>query len=123
MFVCFFPDSLYLDSPPNNSSSNFRRPSVCVARFLSQLWLTMSQLQFQCPSSPMSAAPAPVQLTQPGYSIPCASGTLPSESASQPIRSSALPAGSVTPYNTTTSTTIGLLVLYKTLILYFTPNF
>uniref|UniRef100_A0A3P8UD45 Staufen double-stranded RNA binding protein 1 n=1 Tax=Cynoglossus semilaevis TaxID=244447 RepID=A0A3P8UD45_CYNSE len=65
----------------------------------------MSQLQFQCPSSPMSAAPAPVQLTQPGYSIPCASGTLPSESASQPIRSSALPAGSVTPYNTTTTST------------------
>uniref|UniRef100_A0A665U6B9 Double-stranded RNA-binding protein Staufen homolog 1 n=1 Tax=Echeneis naucrates TaxID=173247 RepID=A0A665U6B9_ECHNA len=39
---------------------------------------------------------------QPGYSIPCASGTLPSESASQPIRSSALPAGSATPYSTTT---------------------
>uniref|UniRef100_A0AAQ5YZ73 Double-stranded RNA-binding protein Staufen homolog 1 n=1 Tax=Amphiprion ocellaris TaxID=80972 RepID=A0AAQ5YZ73_AMPOC len=64
----------------------------------------MSQLQFQCPSSPMPAAPAPLQLgqPQPGYSIPCASGTLPSESASQPIRSSALPAGSATPYNTTT---------------------
>lgn len=64
----------------------------------------MSQLQFQCPASPMPAASAPLQLgqPQPGYSIPCASGTLPSESASQPIRSSALPAGSATPYNTTT---------------------
>ncbi len=70
----------------------------------------MSQLQFQCPASPMSAAPAPLQLgqPQPGYSIPCASGTLPSESASQPIRSSALPAGSATPYNTTT----GLFILF-----------
>uniref|UniRef100_A0AAQ6IKQ3 DRBM domain-containing protein n=1 Tax=Anabas testudineus TaxID=64144 RepID=A0AAQ6IKQ3_ANATE len=64
----------------------------------------MSQLQFQCPASPMPAASAPLQLgqPQPGYSIPCASGTLPSESASQPIRSSSLPAGSATPYNTTT---------------------
>ncbi|XP_049895248.1 double-stranded RNA-binding protein Staufen homolog 1 isoform X1 [Epinephelus moara] len=64
----------------------------------------MSQLQFQCPASPMPAASAPMQLgqPQPGYSIPCASGTLPSESASQPIRSSALPAGSATPYSTTT---------------------
>uniref|UniRef100_A0A665U741 Double-stranded RNA-binding protein Staufen homolog 1 n=1 Tax=Echeneis naucrates TaxID=173247 RepID=A0A665U741_ECHNA len=64
----------------------------------------MSQLQFQCPASPIPAAPAPLQLgqPQPGYSIPCASGTLPSESASQPIRSSALPAGSATPYSTTT---------------------
>ncbi|KAK2862027.1 hypothetical protein Q5P01_001560 [Channa striata] len=64
----------------------------------------MSQLQFQCPSSPMPAASAPLQLgqPQPGYSIPCASGTLPSESASQPIRNSSLPAGSATPYNTTT---------------------
>ncbi|XP_028262551.1 double-stranded RNA-binding protein Staufen homolog 1 isoform X1 [Parambassis ranga] len=64
----------------------------------------MSQLQFQCPAGPMSAASAPLQLgqPQPSYSIPCASGTLPSESASQPIRSSALPAGSATPYNTTT---------------------
>uniref|UniRef100_A0A7N8Y4A8 Double-stranded RNA-binding protein Staufen homolog 1 n=1 Tax=Mastacembelus armatus TaxID=205130 RepID=A0A7N8Y4A8_9TELE len=64
----------------------------------------MSQLQFQCPASPMPAASAPLQLgqPQPGYSIPCASGTLPSESASQPMRNSALPAGSVTPYNTTT---------------------
>uniref|UniRef100_A0A669DL63 Double-stranded RNA-binding protein Staufen homolog 1 n=1 Tax=Oreochromis niloticus TaxID=8128 RepID=A0A669DL63_ORENI len=61
----------------------------------------MSQLQFQCPASPMPAASAPLQ-PQPGYSIPCASGTLPSESASQPIRSSALPAGSATPYNSTT---------------------
>ncbi|XP_068450898.1 double-stranded RNA-binding protein Staufen homolog 1 isoform X1 [Clinocottus analis] len=65
----------------------------------------MSQLQFQCPASPMSAPSAPLQLgqAQPCYSIPCSSGTLPSESASQPIRSSALPAGSVTPYNTTVS--------------------
>lgn len=64
----------------------------------------MSQLQFQCSVSPMTAASAPLQLgqPQPGYSIPCASGTLPSESASQPMRSSALPAGSATPYNTTT---------------------
>lgn len=61
----------------------------------------MSQLQFQCPASPMPAASAPLQ-PQPSYSIPCASGTLPSESASQPIRSSALPAGSATPYNSTT---------------------
>ncbi|MEQ2168224.1 hypothetical protein GOODEAATRI_012106, partial [Goodea atripinnis] len=64
----------------------------------------MSQLQFQCPPSPIPAASAPLQLGQPqlGYSIPCATGALPSESASQPIRSSALPAGSATPYNTTT---------------------
>ncbi|XP_029006638.1 double-stranded RNA-binding protein Staufen homolog 1 isoform X1 [Betta splendens] len=64
----------------------------------------MSQLQFQCPSSPMPATTAPLQLgqPQPGYSIPCAAGTLPSESASQPVRSSSLPAGSATPYNTTT---------------------
>lgn len=64
----------------------------------------MSQLQFHCPASPMPAAPAPLPLgqPQPGYSIPCASSTLPSESASQPIRSSALPAGSATPYSTTT---------------------
>uniref|UniRef100_A0A1A8DG98 Double-stranded RNA-binding protein Staufen homolog 1 n=1 Tax=Nothobranchius kadleci TaxID=1051664 RepID=A0A1A8DG98_NOTKA len=66
--------------------------------------MRMSQLQFQCPVSPMPAASAPLQLgqPQPGYSIPCATGALPSESASQPIRSSALPAGSATPYNTTT---------------------
>nr|XP_057943479.1 double-stranded RNA-binding protein Staufen homolog 1 isoform X2 [Doryrhamphus excisus] len=64
----------------------------------------MSQLQFQCPASPMPAAPAPLQMgqPQPGYSIPCATSTLASESASQPVRSSALPAGSVTPYNTIT---------------------
>ncbi|XP_029908287.1 double-stranded RNA-binding protein Staufen homolog 1 isoform X2 [Myripristis murdjan] len=61
----------------------------------------MSQLQFQCPGSPMPAASAPLQLgqPQPGYSIPCASGTLPSESASQPVRSSSLPAGSATPFS------------------------
>uniref|UniRef100_A0A1A8IKE4 Double-stranded RNA-binding protein Staufen homolog 1 n=1 Tax=Nothobranchius kuhntae TaxID=321403 RepID=A0A1A8IKE4_NOTKU len=64
--------------------------------------MRMSQLQFQCPVSSMPAASAPLQLgqPQPGYSIPCATGALPSESASQPIRSSALPAGSATPYNT-----------------------
>lgn len=62
-------------------------------------------MQFQCPASPMPAAPAPLPLgqqQQPGYSIPCASGSLPSESASQPGRSSALPAGSATAYNITT---------------------
>ncbi|XP_041836468.1 double-stranded RNA-binding protein Staufen homolog 1 isoform X2 [Melanotaenia boesemani] len=64
----------------------------------------MSQLQFQCPPSSMPPASAPLQMgqPQPGYSIPCATGALPSESASQPIRSSALPAGSATPYSTTT---------------------
>ncbi|XP_056294118.1 double-stranded RNA-binding protein Staufen homolog 1 isoform X3 [Pseudoliparis swirei] len=65
--------------------------------------MSQLQLQFQCPASPMPAACGPLQLGQPQscYSIPCSSGTLPSESASQPIRSSALPAGSATPYNTT----------------------
>lgn len=75
----------------------------------------MSQLQFQCPPSSIPAASAPLQLgqPQPGYSIPCAAGALPSESASQPIRSSALPAGSATPYITTT----GLFAfLYYTLL-------
>ncbi|KAK1901326.1 Double-stranded RNA-binding protein Staufen like 1 [Dissostichus eleginoides] len=64
----------------------------------------MSQLQFQCPTSPIPAASAPLQLgqPQPGYSIHCAAGTLPSESAGQPMRSSALPAGSATPYNNNT---------------------
>ncbi|XP_021177251.2 double-stranded RNA-binding protein Staufen homolog 1 isoform X3 [Fundulus heteroclitus] len=64
----------------------------------------MSQLQFQCPPSSIPAASAPLQLgqPQPGYSIPCAAGALPSESASQPMRSSALPAGSATPYNIST---------------------
>ncbi|XP_077430187.1 double-stranded RNA-binding protein Staufen homolog 1 isoform X2 [Vanacampus margaritifer] len=66
----------------------------------------MSQLQFQCPTSPMAAAPAPLQLgqpqPQPGFSIPCAASTLASESAGQPVRSSALPAGSATPYTTIT---------------------
>uniref|UniRef100_A0A3Q3A195 Double-stranded RNA-binding protein Staufen homolog 1 n=1 Tax=Kryptolebias marmoratus TaxID=37003 RepID=A0A3Q3A195_KRYMA len=48
---------------------------------------------FQCPASPVPAASAPLQLgqPQPGYSIPCATGALPSESASQPVRTSALP--------------------------------
>ncbi|XP_072308538.1 double-stranded RNA-binding protein Staufen homolog 1 isoform X2 [Eucyclogobius newberryi] len=65
----------------------------------------MSQMQFQCPASPLPAAPAPLvlgQQQQPNYSIPCASGTLQSENASQPGRSSALPAGSATAYNPTT---------------------
>lgn len=64
----------------------------------------MSQLQYHCPASPIPAASAqmPLGQPQPGYSIPCASGTLPSESAGQPIRSSALPAGSATAYSTTT---------------------
>ncbi|XP_057702698.1 double-stranded RNA-binding protein Staufen homolog 1 isoform X1 [Corythoichthys intestinalis] len=58
--------------------------------------------QFQCPAGPMPATPAPLQLgqPQPGFSIPCAASTLASESASQPVRSSALPAGSATPYST-----------------------
>ncbi|XP_061731195.1 double-stranded RNA-binding protein Staufen homolog 1 isoform X2 [Nerophis ophidion] len=62
----------------------------------------MSQLQ--CPASPMPAAPPALQVgqPQPGYSIPCATSTLASESASQPVRSSALPAGSATPYSTIT---------------------
>ncbi|CAG06952.1 unnamed protein product, partial [Tetraodon nigroviridis] len=64
----------------------------------------MSQHHYHCPASPMPAASVPLPLGQPqsGYSIPCGSGILPSESASQPIRSSALPAGSATPYITTT---------------------
>ncbi|XP_019751346.1 double-stranded RNA-binding protein Staufen homolog 1 isoform X1 [Hippocampus comes] len=66
----------------------------------------MSQLQFHCPASPMPAAPAPRQLGQPqlrpSFSIPCATSTLASESAGQPVRSSALPAGSATPYSTIT---------------------
>uniref|UniRef100_A0AAX7UYJ7 Double-stranded RNA-binding protein Staufen homolog 1 n=1 Tax=Astatotilapia calliptera TaxID=8154 RepID=A0AAX7UYJ7_ASTCA len=90
----------------------------------------MSQLQFQCPASPMPAASAPLQ-PQPSYSIPCASGTLPSESASQPIRSSALPAGSATPYNSTTELSalcikLGKKPLYKPIDAYTgmrPPNF
>lgn len=66
----------------------------------------MSQLQFHCPASPMPAAPAPRQLGQPqlrpSFSIPCATSTLASESAGQPVRSSALPAGSATPYSNVT---------------------
>lgn len=76
----------------------------------------MSQHQYHCPASSMPAAPAPLPLGQPqsGYSIPCGSGILPSESASQPIRSSALPAGSATPY----TTTAGYIVLLFSLIKY-----
>ncbi|XP_034143465.1 double-stranded RNA-binding protein Staufen homolog 1 isoform X3 [Esox lucius] len=64
--------------------------------------------QFQCPGNPMStpAASPMQQLSQPhpGYSIPCASGPLPSESASHPLRSSALPSGSATPFSPSSST-------------------
>lgn len=92
----FHPDLLHQQFPSHR----------CAAKlFLQEARLTgMSQLQFQCVVSPMPTASAPLQLgqPQPGYSIPCPSGTLPSESASQPIRSSALPAGSATPYNSPT---------------------
>lgn len=79
-------------------------PTADFSSWLQHQSKRMSQLQFQCPPSAIPAASAPLQLgqLQPGYSIPCATGALPSESASQPIRSSALPAGSATPYNTTT---------------------
>lgn len=99
----------YIQTSSINSSSHFGSHHRCIAEFIfwpqpTKLSATMSQIQFQCPSSPVPAASAPLQLgqPQPGYSIPCASGTLPSESASQPIRSSSLPAGSATPYNTST---------------------
>ncbi|XP_046882183.1 double-stranded RNA-binding protein Staufen homolog 1 isoform X2 [Hypomesus transpacificus] len=65
----------------------------------------MSQLQFQCPGNSMSGAvlaTTPLQLpphSQPGYSIPCSSSPLPSESASHPLRSSALPSGSATVFS------------------------
>ncbi|XP_023661327.1 double-stranded RNA-binding protein Staufen homolog 1 [Paramormyrops kingsleyae] len=61
----------------------------------------MSQVQFQpALSSPLpSTVSMPLSQPQPGFSIPCASGTLPSESASHPLRSSALPSASVTPFN------------------------
>uniref|UniRef100_A0AAY4E1Z5 Double-stranded RNA-binding protein Staufen homolog 1 n=1 Tax=Denticeps clupeoides TaxID=299321 RepID=A0AAY4E1Z5_9TELE len=61
----------------------------------------MSQLQFQSPGNPLSS-PAPLQMAppQPGFSIPCAGApTLPSESASHPLRSSALPSASATPFS------------------------
>ncbi|XP_026866717.2 double-stranded RNA-binding protein Staufen homolog 1 isoform X1 [Electrophorus electricus] len=59
----------------------------------------MSQLQFQSPGNPMpSSAPLQVAPPQPGFSIPCPTGSLPSESASHPLRSSALPSASVTPF-------------------------
>uniref|UniRef100_A0A8C8M108 Double-stranded RNA-binding protein Staufen homolog 1 n=1 Tax=Oncorhynchus tshawytscha TaxID=74940 RepID=A0A8C8M108_ONCTS len=62
---------------------------------------------FQCPGNPMSSAAAsPMQQLsqpQPGYSIPCASSPLPSESASHPLRSSALPLGSATPFSPTST--------------------
>lgn len=75
----------------------------------------MSQHHYHCPASPMPAAPVPLPLgqSQSGYIIPCGSGILPSESASQPIRSSALPAGSATPYTTTTGYIVLLFSLMK----------
>lgn len=97
------PDVLSQQFPPAPAFTTAALPSsrLDLGRRLTTLQAaptTMSQLQFQCPASPMMAASAPMQ-PQPCYSIPCPSGTLPSESASQPIRSSALPAGSATPYN------------------------
>uniref|UniRef100_A0A8C8FVJ5 Double-stranded RNA-binding protein Staufen homolog 1 n=1 Tax=Oncorhynchus tshawytscha TaxID=74940 RepID=A0A8C8FVJ5_ONCTS len=63
--------------------------------------------QFQCPGNLMSSpAASPMQQLsqpQPGYSIPCASGPLPSESASHPLLSSALPSGSATPFSPTST--------------------
>lgn len=91
-------------------------PSLGQARFTG-----MSQHQYHCPASPMPAAPALLPLGQPqsGYSIPCGSGILPSESASQPIRSSALPAGSATPYTTTTGYILFLFSLMKYILFLF----
>ncbi|XP_016374478.1 double-stranded RNA-binding protein Staufen homolog 1-like [Sinocyclocheilus rhinocerous] len=59
----------------------------------------MSQLQFQAPGNPAPSA-APLQLAPPqlGFSIPCAAAPLPSESASHPLRNSALPSASATPF-------------------------
>uniref|UniRef100_A0A8C2L3X8 Double-stranded RNA-binding protein Staufen homolog 1 n=1 Tax=Cyprinus carpio TaxID=7962 RepID=A0A8C2L3X8_CYPCA len=59
----------------------------------------MSQLQFQVPGNPAPSA-APLQLAppQPGFSIPCGAAPLPSESASHPLRNSALPSASATPF-------------------------
>ncbi|XP_059426573.1 double-stranded RNA-binding protein Staufen homolog 1 isoform X1 [Carassius carassius] len=59
----------------------------------------MSQLQFQAPGNPAPSA-APLQLAppQPGFSIPCGAAPLPSESASHPLRNSALPSASATPF-------------------------
>lgn len=61
--------------------------------------IRMSQLQFQAPANPAPSA-APLQLAppQPGFSIPCATAPLPSESASHPLRNSALPSASATPF-------------------------
>uniref|UniRef100_A0A8C7F0R2 Staufen double-stranded RNA binding protein 1 n=2 Tax=Oncorhynchus kisutch TaxID=8019 RepID=A0A8C7F0R2_ONCKI len=67
----------------------------------------LARHMFQCPGNPMSSAAAsPMQQLsqpQPGYSIPCASSPLPSESASHPLRSSALPLGSATPFSPTST--------------------
>ncbi|XP_073808728.1 double-stranded RNA-binding protein Staufen homolog 1 isoform X2 [Danio rerio] len=59
----------------------------------------MSQLQFQAPGNPAPSS-APLQLAppQPGFSIPCGTAPLPSESASHPLRNSALPSASATPF-------------------------
>lgn len=108
--LCFFFQAEFTFRPAQEALSPSRL-ELLLTGFKSiptagQARLTgMSQLQYHCPASPMPAAPAPLPLgqPQPGYSIPCGSGTLPSESASQPIRSSALPAGSATPYTTTTT--------------------
>ncbi|XP_062401634.1 double-stranded RNA-binding protein Staufen homolog 1 isoform X1 [Sardina pilchardus] len=64
----------------------------------------MSQVQFQSPGNPLtSSVPMAMAPPQPGFSIPCAAApTLPSESASHPLRSSALPSASVTPYSNPT---------------------
>ncbi|XP_031423901.1 double-stranded RNA-binding protein Staufen homolog 1 isoform X2 [Clupea harengus] len=64
----------------------------------------MSQVQFQSPGNPLtSSVPMAIAPPQPGFSIPCAAApTLPSESASHPLRSSALPSASVTPYSNPT---------------------
>lgn len=93
----FYSDLFNSQSLPHRTFPSLT--SACKARAT-----RMSQLQFPCPASPMPAASAPMQLgqPQPSYSIPCATGALASESASQPVRTSALPAGSATPYNTTT---------------------
>lgn len=54
-------------------------------------------------SSPAASPMQQLSQPQPGYSIPCASSPLPSESASHPLRSSALPLGSATPFSPTST--------------------
>lgn len=112
--ILMFSARAYVQTCSRNNSSHSGLYCCSTATFLpwpQPEWPTrMSQIQFHCPASPMPAAPALLQLgqPQPSYSIPCGSGTLPSENASQPIRNSALPAGSATPYNTTT----GFIVIF-----------